>query len=331
MPGNSNYADDLTATTFEIFMQKRTSDVIFGDLALWKELAAKERITKQGGLKILTPIMYAKSTAVGFYSGADLLDISEQSGLTDAEFDWKQAFGSVTIPNDQVLKNRGEAQMVNLLLARITQAETSLADMFDQAAFLDGTAGNGKGFVGLALMVDSTGTYGNIVRSSNSWWASVETAVSGGLGLGGTTGLRRAFNDCSLGQGRMKPNMLMTTQAIFEQFEALMDPYMRFTAQSNSPGNAGTSFNWKGANVYYDDYCQSGVLYLLNTKTIHLVEMESRGAGVVSEEGDRDVGAFRLGPWQQPPNQDVKTALMFYMGNFANDNCRFNGKLTGIS
>jgi hypothetical protein len=275
--------------------------------------------------------MYAKSTAVGSYSGWDALDTSPQQGLTNAEYDWKQYYGTVAISAQEELQNQGPAAQLDILKARFEQAKMSLADAMNADMFLDGTGNNSKDITGLALMVDSAGTYGNIVRSTNTWWSANETAVGGALAIAGSTGMRRMYNDCSLGRGRMTPDFIVTTQIGYEAYEAVMDPNMRFS--NNGDQNVGfknQNLVFRNASLFWDDYCQSGIMYFLNSKVMRLVVMPGRDGGVNSGE-DRDRGDFRTEPFQTPINQDGKVAKFFWMGQLTSSNCRHLGKSTGLT
>ena len=331
---NANYATDLIASTMETFYSDRPSDAMFGEQVLIAALKRGGKMTKQGGLKIVVPVMYQGSNAVGSYSGWDTFDVSPQEGLTNAEFNWKFYYATVSIDNPTLLQNRGEAAQLRILKARIQQAETSLADAMNADLFLDGTGNSSKDVTGLAIAVDSSGIYGNISRTSYAYWRSNETAVSNPLAIGGASGMRRMFNDCALGPTRATPDMLIGTQAIFEGYEALMDPYMRFQVIDTSKPNAvyrKQNLMFRDAEVFWDDYCQSGTLYYLNSKTFELVELEGRGAGLVEQQEDRDIGSFRVEPFQSPWNQDAKISQIKWAGNLICDNPRRNGKQTGIT
>jgi hypothetical protein len=329
--GNANYTSDLLSSTFEIFMKDQPSDTIFGDLVLWDVLSKKGKVTKRGGSMVLEPLMYSKSSAVGSYSGYDVLDISPQQGLTNAQFNWKQYYGTVAISSEEELKNRGPMALLDILKARFAQAKMSLADKMNSDMFLDGTGNNSKDVDGLAIAIDSAGTYGNIVRSANSWWGAQETAVSGVLAIQGSTGMRRMFNDCSLGRGRVTPDFMLTTQAVFEAYEALMDPNMRFTnSGTKDVGFANQNLMFRDKPLFWDDYCQSGLMYFANTEFLRIVIQEGRDGGV-SKGDDRDNGDFRVEPFEKPINQDAKIAKFFWMGNLVSGNCRHQGKLTGLT
>lgn len=334
---NSNYATDLISTTFEEFYRTRMSDAIFGELVLWERLAKKRRVTKQGGIKILVPIMYRKSTAVFAYTGYDQFDMTPQAVVTNAEFDWKFYGATVNIDNPTNLMNRGEKAIINILRARTDQAETSLADKMNADLFLDGTgSGNetNKTITGLALAVDSAGTYGNLVRATDTWWQAQETAVSGKLVIRGASGMARMYNDCGLGPRRQTPDLIITDQDEFEAYEALMDPYIRYSVVDTSKPNVvykKQNLMFRDADVEWDDYCQAGVMYFLNTDRMGVVELEGRGAEVVDQEEEADVGSFRVSRFVEPHDQDAQSAKIRWAGNLVVDNCIRLGKLTGLT
>lgn len=328
---NPNFPNDLLSTTWEIFISTQTEDAVFGDLVLFDVLSKKSKVTKSGGIKLLTPLMYAKSQAVGSYEGYDVLDISPQEGLTNAEFTWKHYYGTVAIARTELMQNMGEARMINLLEAKWRQAKMSLADRLNQDMFLDGTGNNGKNLVGLELMVDSAGTYGNINRTTSTWWQANETNVGGALTITGSTGMRRMFNDCSLGRGRVIPDFIITTQSIFESYEALLDTNMRYSIQQpQTPVFQNMNLMFRNTPVFWDDYCQSGTMYFLNSEFIQLVTFSERDGGV-NKGGKSDTATFTAKPFQEPENQDAQVAKFFWSGALAASNCRHLGKLTGIS
>lgn len=318
MAGNANYNTDLLATTFELFLSKQPKDAIFNDLVLFDVLEKRAKIKRKGGIKLLEPLMYAKSTSGGSYSGYDTFDVSPQEGFTNAEYSWKFYEWSISISGPEELQNAGESQMIDLLEGKWEQTRMSMQDKLDQDSFLDGTGNNSKELTGLALMVDNAGTYGNIVRSTNTWWKAVETAAGGVLAVSGSAGMRRIFNDASLGKAKRTPNLIIGTQIEFEAYEALMDANMRFTnTGEQNVGFSNPNLMFRSAPLFWDEYCQSGVMYFLNTEFMKLV---------VHEERD-----FKTSEWKKPVNQDAKVAQIFFAGEMVSSNCRHLAKLTGIT
>jgi len=312
MAANSNF-DSLLSTTLNAY-RKKLEDNIFLSNPLIAWLYGKNRKeTQTGGYKIVEPLMYGKNSTAGWYSGYDLLDTTPQEGISAAEFDWKQGAVSISISRKEERQNaESETRILNLLKAKITQGEESLREEMDEAAFLDGTA-DSNSIIGLALMVDSAGTYGNIARTSNSWWSSTETA-SGSFASQGLSDMRTTYN--SISKGNIHPDLILTNQTVFEYYENVLQPQERFTDTKVADGGF-QNLKFKGATMMYDDYCQSGTMYFLNSNYLRLV-VES-GTDLITT------------PFVKPENQDAKVAQILWMGALTASNCQRQGKMTGIS
>lgn len=317
MAGNPNFDTALLAATFGAFLSRQPKDAIFQGIPFWEEMHGKNRVKRKGGNVLYEPLLYAKSTSGGAYSGYDAFDLTPSEGLTRSEYAWKYYEWSLMISGQEEQENAGESQMVDLLETKWEQARMSIKDQLAQDIFLAGTAGNGKGLVGLALAVDNAGTYGNIDRTSNVWWKAVETAVSGPLTLAGVGGMRRIHNDCAYGQQTQTPDLIATTQILFEAYEALMDPYIRYSTSDNNTGLSTPNLRFRNSKITWDDYCQSGVMYFLNTSFLKIYVQENRD--------------FVPTDWKVPTNQDAKVAQIYFAGNMVSSNCRHHGKLTGLS
>jgi hypothetical protein len=331
MVGNPNYDTQLIATTIEIWLRGQPTDVFFGELPLVKWLNKHTKIKKSGGLKYLEPLTTGAASAVGSYSGYDLLDLTPSEGLTNAEFEPKHYYGTVSFANTDLMKNKGKAKMIDIVDAEVERTKTTLADRLNGDFYLDGTLNGGKNVTGLAAMIAASGTYGNISRTTYSWWRSQVTAVGGALQVGGSSGMRRMHNDCGLGMKRMRPDGILTTQAIFEAYESMMDAQFRYS-NSDKPrvGFADQDLVFRNAELMWDEDCPSGYMYWLNSKVMKLVVEPQRDGGVDGDD-EGDSGDFRLGEWQTPVNQDAKIARIYWTGNLTCRNPRHLGVMTGLT
>ena len=318
MAGNPNYLTTLLTTTLEIFLDKTPKDAIFNSIPLLDQLQKRGKKMNEGGTTWLVPIMYDDNDTGGSYSGWDTLNISPQEGFTNMQVGPRYYHWALAIDGQSLSENDGPARMVNILSTKWMQLEKSARNDINTALYGDGTGNNSKDLQGLALLVDAAGTYGNIARASNSWWSAVETAVGGSLQITGQYGLRRLYNDVSSGQGSETPDMYLTTSVIHEAYEALMDPYMRYTNRGTMDvGYDSTALIFKGKPMYWDDACTSGVLYALNLDYLSLYVRSGRD--------------FNHTEFQKPINQDGQVAHVFWAGNLVCQNCRHQGKQTGIT
>ena len=310
MAGNANF-DSLLSTTLANYRDQLT-DNIFTARPLTNFLMEKGRIRMlDGGTKIVEPLVYGLNGTVGSYSGYDTISLTAQEGMSAAEYDWKQYAASIAISGIEEAKNNGEAAIINLLEAKIMQAEESMREGFNQMFFSDGTGNSGKDWLGLAALVDSAGTVGGIdaTAAGNGFWQSYEEGTVGALSL---ADMATAYNSVSVGNDH--PDMVLTTQTLFEKYESLLQPQLRYTdAKTADAGFQNLLF--KSAPVTYDVHCQSGVMYFLNSKYLTLVGHSGKW--------------FEQTDFVRPENLDARYALIMCYGNLTCRNRAKQGKLTG--
>ena len=309
MAGNSNF-DALLSTTLANYRSTLT-DNVFTARPLTFKLMEKGRIRMlNGGTKIVEPLIYGQNDTVGSYSGFDTIALTPQTGISAAEYEWKQYAASISMSGIEEAKNNGEQEIINLLEAKIMQAEESLREGFNQMFFADGTGNGGKDWNGLANLVEATGAVGGIdpADSGNSFWASYEENTSTALTL---AQMSTAYNSVSVGNDH--PDVLLTTQTLFEKYEGLLQPQLRYTdAKTADAGFQNLLF--KAAPVMYDVHCPSGVFFFLNSKYITLVGHSGKW--------------FQQTEFIRPEDLDARYALIMCYGNMTLRNRAKQGKLT---
>jgi hypothetical protein len=309
MAGNSNF-DTLLSTTLANYRSTLT-DNVFTARPLTFKLMEKGRIRMlNGGTKIVEPLIYGQNDTVGSYSGFDTIALTPQTGISAAEYEWKQYAASISMSGIEEAKNNGEQEIINLLEAKIMQAEESLREGFNQMFFADGTGNGGKDWNGLANLVEATGAVGGIdpADSGNSFWASYEENTSTALTL---AQMSTAYNSVSVGNDH--PDVLLTTQTLFEKYEALLLPVLRYT--DSKTADAGfQNLLFKSAPVMYDVHCPSGVFFFLNSKYITLVGHSGKW--------------FQQTEFIRPEDLDARYALIMCYGNMTLRNRAKQGKLT---
>ena len=309
MAGNASF-DALLSTTLANYRDQLT-DNIFTARPLTYFLTDKGRIRMvDGGTKIVEPLIYGANSTVASYSGYDTLSLTAQEGISAAEFEWKQYAASIAISGIEEAKNNGEQAIINLLEAKIMQAEESMKEGFNQMFFGDGTGNSGKDWNGLANIVDSAGTVGGINRATagNEFWQSYEEGTAGALSL---ADMSTAYNSVSVGNDH--PDMVLTTQTLFEKYESLLQPQLRYT--DTKTADAGfQNLLFKAAPVTYDVHCTAGVVYFLNSKYLTLVGHSGKW--------------FSQTDFVRPENMDARYALIMCYGNLTVRNAKRQGKLT---
>ena len=306
---NANF-DALLSTTLANYRDQLT-DNIFTARPLTYFLQDKGRMRMlNGGTKIVEPLIYGTNATVGSYSGYDSIALTAQAGITAAEYDWKQYAASIAISGIEEAKNNGEQEIINLLEAKIMQAEESMREGFNQMFFSDGTGNSGKDWNGLGNLVEASGTVGGINRatSGNEYWRSYEENTATALTL---AQMSTAYNSVSVGNDH--PDMVLTTQTLFEKYEALLQPQLRYT--DTKTADAGfQNLLFKAAPVVYDEHCTAGIVYFLNSKYLTLVGHSGKW--------------FEQTAFVRPEDLDARYALIMCYGNLTCRNAAKQGKLT---
>jgi hypothetical protein len=308
---NTNF-DSLLTTTLNNYTRS-LEDNIFTARALTYWLQRKDRIRKRsGGAKLIEPLIYATNSTAGSYAGYDTLDTTPQAGLTAAEYDWGQYAATVAIAGIEEAKNNGDQAVLDLLEAKIMQAEETITENFDVMFFADGSGNSNKDWWGLGAIVEasnpSRGNYGNIDRSTYSYWRAYEENTAAVLSL---PYMATAYNTTSVGNDH--PDFIITTQTLFEKYEALLQPQLRFSDTKTVDGGF-QNFLYKDAPVMFDTNTTSGVVYFLNSKHLKLV-------------GHSDVW-FKNTPFTTPHDEDARYAKILCYGQLVANNCKKLGKLT---
>src|SRR5687767_7293339 len=142
----SIYADqfDVLVTTTLDKARPKLADQITTDNALTAWLDMKSRVTLDGGTVVRRPLVFAFNDTVSTYSGYDVIDTTPQEGLGWAEYEWKQHAGSVVISGEEVHKNAGAAQLINLLEAKIEQLRFSVVDDLNAMLWATSVGNGGK-------------------------------------------------------------------------------------------------------------------------------------------------------------------------------------------
>jgi|TARA_R100001530_G_scaffold42309_1_gene32225 hypothetical protein len=269
-----------------------------------------------GGERIVEPLMYGTNSTVDSYSGSEMLDTTLQDGMTNASFDWAQYSVSIGIEGIQKRNNKGRHALINLLQAKTTQAEMTLQERLNQDAYKDGTGNNSKNIDGLDTLISATTTVGGLAPATYSWWKANVVSGVGSFATNGYDKMRTMVNDLTI--GNIGPDMIMTTQSVYESFEDTLTAQRRYT--DSKVGDVGfENLVFKNRPIVFDRDATSGYMYFLNRRYMKWV-VHSEADMKMAEPG-----------FQTPIGQDVSTALILFQGNTVINNRRRLGVLQGIT
>lgn len=280
--------------------------------------------TASGGDVILQELSFADNSTVKNYSGYEELDISPSEVFSAGSFDWKQKAAAVSISGLEQLKNSGKERMIDLMEARISNAEDSMMNSVATDLYSDGTGDGGKQIGGLQLLVADTPTnsVGGIDRNTaiGAFWKNISyDATTDGSAAATSANIQGYMNNVysQLVRGRDRPDLIIADNAYYNLFWASLQTIQRIA--SDKMATAGfTSLKFVDADVVLDGGvgggCPVNHMYFLNTKYIHF-------------RPHRDRNFVPLGGERFAVNQDAIVKLIVWAGNMTLSNGRLQGVL----
>jgi hypothetical protein len=317
-PSTAERFDQLATTTLNAYTAKGIlQDQIFQADPLFKWLQSKKK-SLDGGRYIEVALMYGENETGMSYEGVEVLDTSTSEGIGNALFPWRNYNISITVSEQDLLKNSGDAAIMSLLKAKTRQAELSMMSDITAMLYGDGTGNAGKDLFGLKAIVGSGDTLAGIDASAYTWWAS--KVNSSALAMD-TSWMRTMVNDVRgsgasapvNGAGVGKVDFIVTTQTLFEAYEAMIEPTLR--TQDTKMGALGfDALKFKGAEIVWSDSCPAGYMYFLSGEYMELAVHKQRD--------------FKSEPFMKPVNQDGRVSHIKLMGNLTTSNRRRLGVAT---
>jgi len=166
-----------------------------------------------------------------------------------------------------------DAAIIPLIEARMNDATNVMMDAMATALYTNTT--NTQQFIGLPAAVANSGTYGNIDRSSYTWWKSSQYAagsvnptrqnilqyISGTVKNGAEM---PSFGVCGFG------TWTLLAQDFVGQEQYVITPGAGFDGETNGPQAAFRALMVAGVPIYPDPYCPEGIVYFLNTNYLSL-------------------------------------------------------------
>lgn len=314
----------VTAIARRYILPEVVDNVYNSNALTFRMLQANRRLVR-GGTQIEVPLMYARFSAGGPYSGFDVLNVAPSDTVKNGAWDWRQHYVPVSIDGLTLLKTDSPESVVNFIEMQFAQAEMEMAENLGTGIMSDATT-NPKEIDGLKGAVDDAGvltTYAGVSRSSNTWWRSQDDSTTATLTL---TALNSMFGNAS--QGGRHPTIICSRQEQYNRFWALNVVNQDFPTQPSGHDEqlASAGFNnqlFNGVPWIVDSHTFDGpnssnsAILMLNENYMWLA---------VSPRAD-----FYLEDFQTPVNQDAMTAKLLWAGNLIVTNCARQGKLTNIS
>lgn len=317
-PTLSYLLDNVATSTMELRLPGIV-DGFFKSNPFAQRLLQVDNIKLEGGRDIRARYIYADKPS-SWYTGLDILPIEQKESRTEMIFNWKQHNVPILLSGLDLLKNSGGEKITDLVQDEMDEVQLTAANEMGKALFGDGSAP--KQITGLRAIVDD-GTlvpnYGGIARSSTE--GTPGYPLRGNINTAGTTFSLASMNTAmqSAVVASEKPDLIITTQAIWNKWWERAQPSQRFNSSDmNRPINIGFSqIEMNGAGVVVDSHCPDGYVYFLNTKWIKLVVHSQR--------------FFSFTDWMYPTNQDAALKRMYFAGELVCKAPRLQALYTNVA
>lgn len=316
-----NDISQIMATTIES-RTKKLADNVTGNNGLLNWLNSKgKKETFSGGSVIMQELAYAENPTYKRYSGAEYLDISASDEFSSPSFAIKQIAMAVVMTGLEQLQNAGPEQQIDLLAAKLTNAERSFENGFSADIYSSGTADGGKQINGLQALIsdDGTGTVGGINSSTWDWWQNqVYDFSTNGVTPSATTiqtAMHAVYMDTL--RNRDHVDLWVADNNFYSMYWHSLVPQQRFVNESK-PGAGWRQLQFMdgGGQVICDGgfsgECPTNHMYAINSNYLHY-----------RPHKDRDV--VRLDGKRFAVNQDAFVQLLAWAGNLTISNRQLQG------
>jgi hypothetical protein len=303
--------DALIASTQRFYAHNKFEDQVYDGRPMLAWMKANGAIREYtGGNPIYEPLREGANTTIRPMANFDEFDFTPQDGFGAAQYNPKAFSATVVLDWATRFDNSGSVRVIDLWNAKVEQAKDATQDYFNRI-ILTGDGTNSLELVGLPVMVATTGTYGNIARSGNTFWQSYVDTTVGPLS---DNQIRTLANTVSRNKNDNGPDIHATTQILYEKYNEMLLPAYRFT-DKRMADLGFNSLQWNGKPVIYDGAIGAGIWYALNTRYFAIRPNSNAN--------------FMMTDKRNPMKQAVDGMAIYWRGAITCRGCRFLGKLTG--
>jgi hypothetical protein len=246
--------------------------------ALYRYLKDKNQIELlDGGYEIVRPLDWQNNATYQRFSGFDTLNVQSSNVLTAAKYDWVQAAVHVTASGDELRKNSGKEQLINLMKSRVKNAMRTAANNMSIDLFSSGALTNQMGGLAAIITSDGSGTVGGINSATYTFWANQYREVTGSNAWTKST-IKGDMNALYLScvRGADAPNLIISTNDFYAAYwESLQDLARYNDPNSKTTATAGyPTVKYVNADVVFDsnsNFTATGEkMYMLNLDYLQL-------------------------------------------------------------
>lgn len=257
-------------------------------------------------------------------SGYSEISLANSDTARGIRANWKLGGGSVVIDGSTKRKNSGAGQVLSILEHKQNDTTSAAVDAVAEALLTSSSQPFAITSLGTLISANDA-PQGGISGATFANWnsrgvsakgtaASSISFASGSFASQGVADMRTAFMNAE--EGSIKPNVILTTDAIYRYYEGSLTPNVRF--EDLRMGDLSfQALRFKQAPIFHDPYCPSGVMFFLNTEYIFLAYLPG--------------AMFDLTPMERATNQDAFAAFVLFEGQLVTNARKYQNKLTTIT
>lgn len=208
--------------------------------------------------------------------------------ISAAKYDWVQSAVHVVASGREIRMNSGKEQMIDLVKARVTNAQRTAANNMSVDMYSSGSLSNQMGGLGLLISTAGTGTVGGIDSSTYTFWGNQYREMSGtGTWTKSTIkgDMNAIYMTCCRGADR--PDLIVSSHDFFAAYWESLQDLQRY-ATSDSATAGFKSLKYVDADVVFDSNTNFATtaekMYFVNTNYLKLVEHKAARWSVMDEK-----------------------------------------------
>jgi hypothetical protein len=318
---------------FSLALEYRTkglTDLVSNSNVLLKQMKSRGNFATFSGPAIRERLLYNETGTYTRYQGYDTLAMLPAELVNDAVFTPKMAAVAVVLSNEEILKNSGESQLMDVMTVHMEAAENELTDRFVEDLHSAGAESNQIGGLQMAVPTTPTNDYGGISRSTYPIWATT-TYDANSITVGGTaitavtsTTIKPLLNHVMIlrSRGNKGPNLILMSYEHFIAYSAATEAIQRITDNHTDTNLGFTTLKYYGAGKSVDIVLEGGIGTAMPANTSYFLDMSSIR---FRYHPDRNFAAF--GGKRAPINQDAIVQYLGFMGELTLNNSLHNAKL----
>lgn len=294
---------------------KGYADLVSNSNALLTVMKERDGFQEFSGPTIRERLLYNETGSYVRYAGFQFLNPNPAELFNDAEFEPKMAAISVTLANEDILKNSGTNQLRNIMEDHITAGEQELTDRFVEDLHGAGVLANQIGGLQLVLPTNvSSGSYGGIARSNAIWQTAAYDANSAFVGITQVTSatVKSIFDQIMIARSRLKrgPDLILSSSEHYQAFTGALVNIQQIVNESRLGKLGFTALQYVGAaGKTVDVVLEGGIGTAMPANTTYFIDTKSLK---FRYHPDRNFEKF--GGKQTPINQDAIVQHVGFMG-----------------